>query len=346
MVIGDGAQAQVRLGAMNGGVLTRENASDVLDVAGMNYFIDDYLKYARRRPGHPMVGTENGPIYATRGVYRDDQKAQVYDSYGRATAPFGQLLEDSMEKAAAAPHVAGLFMWGGFDYRGEPQPFEWPSVLSHWGFHDYCGFPKDTSFLLKSYYCAEPVLHLLPHWNWRAGEPVRVCAFTNCPQVSLTLNGRLIGVQAAVRNRAEWQVPFEPGTLRAEARLGDRVLADQVTTAGAPQRIRIEDATPEKDPDAYILNLDLVDAQGNHVPEDDRLLRFEVADGVILGTGNGDPNGAQPDRADWSPTFKGRCQLIVQPRGQLRVRVTSPGLPDSVFSPGAPCRLSVESPVE
>lgn len=149
--------------AMNGGVLTRENASDVLDVAGMNYFIYDYGKYAERRPGHPMVGTENGPLYATRGVYKDDEKKQVYNAYGLTTAPFGQLLQDTMEQVRAAEHVAGQFVWGGFDYRGEPQPFEWPSVFSHWGLTDNCGFEKDTFYMLRSYYSDEPMVHLLPH---------------------------------------------------------------------------------------------------------------------------------------------------------------------------------------
>lgn len=113
--------------AMNGGVLTQENASDVLDVAGMNYDIQDYAAYAARRPGHPMVATENGPIYATRGVYQSDPVRQVYDCYGETTASFGQRLEDTIEAVAAAPHVAGLFMWGGFDYGESRSPLSGPA---------------------------------------------------------------------------------------------------------------------------------------------------------------------------------------------------------------------------
>lgn len=301
--------------AMNGGVLTERNASDVLDVAGMNYFIDDYMKYAERCPDRAMIGTENGPIYATRGVYKTDEAAQVYDSYGQIHAPFGQALEDTMEKAAQAPHVAGIFMWGGFDYRGEPQPHEWPSVFSHWGFHDNCGFPKDTAYLLGSYYLEQPMVHLLPHWNWQQGEQVRVCAFTNCEAVSLWLNGRELGTRQAVRNRAEWTVPFEPGELTVTARQGETAVADSVRTAGSPAALVLEDVTPKGRRDACILNLDLVDAHGTHVPEGTYEVQFQVENAVILGVGNGDPNGTQKDCASSTPTFKGRCQLIVKPTG-------------------------------
>ncbi len=317
--------------AMNGGVLTRENASDVLDVAGMNYYIEDYGTYAARRPGHPMVATENGPIYATRGIYQSDPTRQVYDCYGTTTAFFGQRLEDTMEAVEAAPHVAGLFMWGGFDYRGEPQPFEWPSVFSHWGFHDNCGFEKDTAFLLKSYYARGKMLHLLPHWNWKPDETVRVCAFTNCPSVRLYLNDRLIGEEAVKRNRAEWAVPFEPGTLRAEADVDGATLVDSVTTAGTPAHIELLNAAKGPDADTLILNVSLVDGRGMHVPDDDRTVRISIEGGILLGSGNGDPNGTQPDRSPVQTTFAGRCQFIARPlQPSARVKISSEGLPDAV----------------
>ena len=318
--------------AMNGGVLTQENASDVLDVAGMNYYIHDYMAYAARRPGHPMVATENGPIYATRGVYQSDPARQVYDCYGVTTAFFGQRLEDTMEAVAAAPHVAGLFMWGGFDYRGEPQPFEWPSVFSHWGFHDNCGFEKDTAFLLKSYYSKEPVLHILPHWNWEPGEVVRVCVFTNCGSVSLFLNSRLIDEKTVKRNRAEWMLPFEPGALRAEADSGDGTIADSVTTSGAPARIAVENAAKTPAADALILNVALVDEHDVHVPNNDRMVSISIEGGILLGSGNGDPNGTQPDCSPLQMTFAGRCQFIVRPlKSSACVTISSEGLPDAVI---------------
>lgn len=321
--------------AMNGGVLTRENASDVLDVAGMNYFVNDYMKYAERRPGHPMVGTENGPLYATRGVYRDDPEKQVYNSYGLTTARFGQPLQETMEKVRAAEHVAGLFVWGGFDYRGEPQPFEWPSVFSHWGLTDNCGFEKDTFYMLRSYYSEEPMLHLLPHWNWKAGETVRVCAMTNCEQVTLLVNGKSCGTKAVYRNRAEWEVPFEAGEIQAIAQIRGQRITETITTAGPVTRLEVADASEEKEYDCSILNIRLLDENGRAAAgeEIDREVRISVQQGTLIGAGNGNPNGIQPDVTDKISTFMGRCQFLIRPdNGHVSVKLECPGLPEVKYS--------------
>lgn len=323
--------------AMNGGVLTRENASDVLDVAGMNYCIGDYMNYANRRPGHPVVATENGPLYATRGIYQDDAEAQVYNSYGLTTAPFGQLLQDTVKAVNAAPHVAGLFVWGGFDYRGEPQPFEWPSVYSHWGLMDNCGFEKDTFYMLRSYYGGDeqPMLHLLPHWNWKEGESVRVCAMTNCDEVRFYLNDQLVQTCSTEDRRAECQITFHPGVLRAEAVMNGAAVADEVRTAGAPARLEVVDAAADKDYDSSIINVRLLDENGIPVPgrEADCEIRFTVHNGEIIGVGNGDPNGVQPEIAPSVMTFCGRCQAIVRPdiSGNVRVTVQAENLPSVEF---------------
>lgn len=323
--------------AMNGGVLTRENASDVLDVGGMNYFIDDYMNYAARRPGHPLVGTENGPLYATRGIYRDDPEAQVYNAYGLTTAFFGQRLQETMEAVEAAPHVAGLFVWGGFDYRGEPQPFEWPSVFSHWGLTDNCGFEKDTFYMLRSYY-SDPddlMVHLLPHWNWQEGETVRVCVMTNCDAAQLFVNGKAQEMKQIVRRRAEWEVPYAPGEIRVEAFKGDVKLVDEVRTTGEPAKLEVVDAAPAKDFDSAIINVRLQDENGLNVPgrENDRMIHFDVLQGELIGSGNGNPNGIQPDITPDISTFCGRCQAIVRPdaEGRVRVIVQCEGMEDVEF---------------
>lgn len=311
--------------AMNGGVLTEENASDVMDVAGMNYYINDYMNYAARRPGHPLVATENGPLYSTRGIYKDDPVAQVYNSYGLTTSYFGQLLHDTIEAVEAAPHVAGQFVWGGFDYRGEPQPFEWPSVFSHWGLTDNCGFEKDNFYMLKSYYSDEDdlMLHLLPHWNWEEGETIRVCAMTNCDTVQLFVNDQPYEAKQVVRRRAEWEVPYAPGVIRVEGFKGDVKLVDEVRTTGAPAKLEVVDAAPEKDFDSAIINVRLQDENGLNVPcrENDRMIHFDILEGELIGSGNGDPNGIQPDVTADISTFCGRCQAIVRPNAEGKVHV-------------------------
>ena len=299
--------------AMNGGVLTRRNASDVLDAAGMNYFIDDHMTYARRRPGHPMVGTENGPLYATRGIYKDDPKAQVYDSYGLTTAPFGQRLQETMEALEAAPHVAGLFVWGGFDYRGEPQPFEWPSVFSHWGLMDNCGFEKDTFYMLKSYY-SDPnqrMVHLLPHWNWSEGERVRVCAMTNCDSAKLFLNGREVGVwrrRNAGRRGSHCRPRRCAGGCGCGVRRGIRFLDHQCSPDGQKQRAR----------------------SGTRCGQA-RAFRGEARRDHRRGQRRSERHSAQHHRQIL--TFCGRCQLIVRPDAESRVDLTvcAEGLPEVAY---------------
>lgn len=310
--------------AQSGGVLASENPSDVLDVAGINYSIGDYMPYAVRRPGHPMLATENGPVYATRGVYKNDAAAQVYDSYGLNWPAFGNELAETMEAVGAAPHVAGVFVWGGFEYRGEPQPFEWPSVFSHWGICDNCGFPKDVFWLLKSWYTDEPVLHLLPHWDHKPGETVRVCVFSNCDSAELFLNGVSLGRKPVIRRRAEWEVPFAAGRLSVTGSKDGVTVTDEVRTPGVPARLLAEDASEDADFDCSVINITLTDAQGVPLPGDatDRDVTFTVHTGRLVGAGNGDPNGLQPDVTSVIRTFHGKCQALVLPDAEGRVHVT------------------------
>ncbi len=316
--------------AMSGGILEPDNASDALDVTGLNYFIDEIPVYAARHPGKPMAGTENGPIFATRGVYESDEASQVFDAYGLHHARFGQAADETVQAIRAVPQAAGQFFWGGFDYRGEPSPYEWPSVFCHWGFMDCCGFEKDIFYMLKSYYSDEtaPMVHLMPHWNWQEGKTVRVCAMTNCQAVRLFLNGRPLGCKTVEANRAEWAVPFEPGVLRAEAELHGVTVCDEVRTAGAPARLEVIDAAPPEAYDCTILNVRLLDADDIPVPDIGAEVSFEVLRGKLIGTGNGDPNGVRPDRAASLPLFSGRCQALIRPdAGAAEVLVRCAGLP-------------------
>ena len=319
--------------AMNGGVLTEKNASDVTDVAGMNYFIRDYAGFAARCPGKPLLGTENGPIYCTRGEVENDEARQVFDGYGDTTSPYGEQMDETMDAVAGNAHVAGLFMWGGFDYRGEPQPYEWPSVFSHWGFADMCGFRKDSSYLLESWYSDAPVIHITPHWNLKPGEAVRVCVFTNAERVELRLNGRSLGERTVSHRRAEWRVEFEPGTLEAVGRMADgREISACARTAGAAAAIQAEVFREAGDPMA-IVDVALVDGDGLLAVNDSREIRIGVENGAVAGIGNGDPNASSlPDIGDAVPAFHGRCQVIVRREGAATLRLSAEGLPDCVMS--------------
>ena len=120
---------------------------------------------------------------------------------------------------APRPWLSGAFVWTGFDYRGEPTPYWWPCVNSHFGILDTCGFPKDAFYYYQSWWTTNTVLHLLPHWNWpgREGQEILVQAFSNCKQVELFLNGASLGKQTMKPNsKLSWQVKYAPGTLSAK----------------------------------------------------------------------------------------------------------------------------------
>src|SRR5262249_43890519 len=157
----------------------------------------------------------------TRGTYETDPTRFVFGSYDTEKAMWGATARETWRWIAARPFVAGLFIWTGFDYRGEPTPHEWPSVNSHWGILDMCGFPKDSFFLHKAFFTSEPFVHLMPHWNWpgKEGTPIRVMVLTNGATAELSLNGESLGhKEVDPIEMAEWLVPYRPGKLSVVVR--------------------------------------------------------------------------------------------------------------------------------
>jgi len=309
-------------GAINGAeVISGESAADVLDVMGMNYSIFAYEKLYKAQ-GKVILGTENGPVYATRGVYKTDKEKQVYGNYGDDLTPFGQSYEATLKAAKEFDYVAGVFLWSGFEYHGEPQPFTWPSVLSHWGMCDICGFEKDIYYYVKSFYSAEPMIHLLPAWQGYAeGENVRVCAFTNCERVKLYLNGEQVGEAAVEDNRAEFNISFKAGTLTAQGIIGDAVVGDSVST---PEGKHLLDVKVTDDGRFKIIDITAVDGTGVTLNDADIPITLNVEGGRIIGSSNGDPNSPVDCTADTVKLFHGRCQFIVDGTdGKPRLRIAS-----------------------
>ena len=173
----------------------------------------------------------------------------------------------------ARPWSSGGFSWTGFDYRGEPTPYGWPCINSHFGTLDTCGFPKDNFYYYQANWTFKPVLHLFPHWNWGTpGQPVNVWAFGNCQTVELFTNGVSLGRQALnVQGHVEWDnVPYAPGTLQAIGyNAGVPVLTNTVVTTGAPAALAL---LPDRGTiladgrDVSVVTVAVLDAQGNIVP--------------------------------------------------------------------------------
>lgn len=318
--------------AQNGGILNENNASDSLDVIGVNYCLRDYESAHLRTPDKVMLGTENCPTYATRGVAVSDAKKHSFSNYGDEWGDFSERLEDTMEFIFSKSYVAGCFAWSGFDYRGEPVPYDWPSVVSHWGFMDICGFEKDTAYLLKAYYDEKPFVHLLPHWNHKKGETVRVCCFSNCESAELFLNGVSVGTKRIEIRRAEWQVKYRAGEICVIAGKGDETVTDKVVTAGKVDHLSAISETENgiKDNDGRkLVNIYACDKKGVVVPNCMKRLTFEAINGKVIGVGNGNPNSHHIDSDFRIKMFNGKAQVIFEGES-LAVRCE--GVPELIIN--------------
>jgi len=316
-----------------------EGPAFAVDIKGLNYSHDQYDRWHKEHPEKPLLATETGSTVTTRGIYTfDAQKGYVhaYDRRNREVhwAPGAQTMWRSL---ASKDFVMGCFVWTGFDYKGEPTPFAWPCINSHFGIMDMCGFPKDNYYYYKSWWSDEPVLHLLPHWNWpdKTGEEIEVWCFSNCDEVELSLNDKIISREQMPRDgHLEWKVPYQPGTLLAKGFKNDKIiLTKEVRTTGAPATIKmIPDRAKIKadSQDIVIITVQIVDEKGDVVPYADNLVSFDVTDNAkIIGVGNGNPSSHEPDKAKMRRAFNGLCQVIIQSTdksGQIEITAKSDGL--------------------
>lgn len=325
--------------AMNDGMFAPVNVSQAVDVVGFNYQIDQYDKFHAAFPDKPLTSSEDTSALMTRGEYASDRAGRhVIASYDEEAQPWGATQRKAWKAVATRPYLAGAFVWTGFDYRGEPQPFTWPTVSSSFGIMDLCGFPKAAFYIHQAQWVTDrPILHLIPHWNWagREGQPIRVMVMSNAERVALMLNGKLISEQAVdPYEMNEWQVPYAPGRLEAVARRGGRIVAHvAVETTGVPVALRL---TPDRPSivgdgrDAVPVTVEALDRKGRPVPTANLGVDFAVAGGRIIGVGNGDANSHESDKGKSRRLYNGLAQVIVQslegPDGVLILTATADAL--------------------
>jgi beta-galactosidase len=281
-----------------------EGINQVIEVRGWSYHVgQDMDDYHREHPAQPNLGTEQGSTVGTRGIYADDKARGYVSAYDDFAPSWAQTAETWWSFFDQRPWLSGGFVWTGFDYRGEPTPYSWPCINSHFGILDTCGFPKDNFWYYKSWWTSEPVLHLLPHWNWagREGRPIDVRALSNCDEVELFLNGQSLGRKAMKRDsELKWSVAYAPGALSAKGfRNGVEVAEVRDETTGDPEAIALAPDRASIDADGRdvsVVAVSIRDAQGRVVPVAANSVKFELdGPGRILGVGNGDPSCHEPD---------------------------------------------------
>ena len=295
-----------------------------LDVMGFNYNLKVIDEWHKKHPKTPSVGSETASTISTRGIYQTDKLRNWLSAYDLNHTSWSELAEEWWKFYAAREWLAGGFAWTGFDYRGEPTPYGWPSINSQFGIVDMCGFPKDNFYYYKAWWGNEPVLHLFPHWNWeqREGEVIPVWVHSNLDEVELFLNGVSLGSQKVQPlTHLEWKVKYEPGVIEARgSKDGKVVLTDKRETTGKVESIVLSADRTEIDAngeDIAVIRVEGRDKDGRLVPVADNGISFKVTgEGALIGMGNGDPNCQETDKpsADHNlrSLFNGLAQVIVQ----------------------------------
>lgn len=308
-------------GANTGNVTTGVN--EVIPVRGFNYNLTGIDGYREARPDQPVFGSEVGSTVTTRGVYEKDTVKCYLTDFDENYPPWASTAEQWWTMASGRDWFFGGFVWTGFDYRGEPTPYDWPNINSHFGILDMCGFPKNIYYYYQSWWTDKDVLHIAPHWNWKGkeGEKIKVWVNSNAQTVELYLNGKSLGRKEMPRNgHLNWEVPYKSGKLKAVAIKNGRKIEKTIETTDEAYQIVLQ---PSKTiltadgKDAVVVNVSVRDKKGREVPDANQLIRFSLSgDAKIIGVGNGDPSSHEPDKcADdaWQRRlFNGKCQLIIQ----------------------------------
>lgn len=334
--------------------------AQVMDVPGFNYRVHKYDKNIRQLPKGFLLGSETASTVSSRGVYKfpvEVSDSKTYpdgqcSSYDVEYCPWSNLPDDDWKMQDDRDYVIGEFVWTGYDYLGEPSPYDeyWPSRSSYFGICDLAGLPKDRYWLYRSHWRNDsPTLHLLPHWTWpgREGETTPVYCYTSYPSAELFVNGKSQG--RIVKNpntrldryRLRWNnVKYEPGELRVVAYNYDGTVADTQTvrTAGAPAHIVLKaDRTtlnPSEDDLAFV-TVSVTDRDGNPCPTASNLIKASVKGaGSLRATCNGDATSLVPFTSDSMPLFNGEMVIVIgmKGKGSITLTVSAEGLPDATLT--------------
>lgn len=296
----------------------------VSQVMGYNYIVQGNIdEHHKKFPWQSGVGTEESNTIGTRGIYSDDRENGHMTATNRMPENVGT--ESGWQFYLARPFLAGLFYWTGFDYRGEPHPLTWPAVNSQFGLVDLCGFPKDIFYYLKSWWSNEPVMHIMPHWNWivSEGKTIKVTIYCNAEEVELILNKKSLGKKVMPQNgHIDWDVKYQPGVLLAKGYVNKKIfVTQQIETTDSPAKIALSSERLQLHADAEdiaIITVQVNDNKNRMVPTANNEIKFTLnGPGKIIGVGNGDPASRDPEQ------FVETVQRLPINNLKLRISATS-----------------------
>ena len=336
--------------------------AQVMDVPGFNYRVHKYYKNIEQLPQGFLLGSETASTVSSRGVYKFpvvvSDKATYPDgqcsSYDTEYCSWSNLPDDDWKMQDDYSWVIGEFVWTGYDYLGEPTPYDtyWPSRSSYFGICDLAGLPKDRYYMYRARWNdKQHTTHLLPHWNWkgREGEVTPVYCYTDGVEGELFVNGKSLGrvrkdkSSRLDRYRLRWNnVQYEPGEIRVVTynQYGDKVGEDVRRTAGEPAQLNMVAECPDNENtgiacmvegcevehgihlkadgnDLAFITVSLLDQDGNECPLADDELTFEVSGaGIFKAACNGDATSLEPFTLPQMKLFCGKLVVIVQSKKQ------------------------------
>ena len=339
--------------------------AELLDIVGFNYKVDRYIPAYQILPQRIILGSETASTVSSRGVYHfpvklgaaimhEDHQSSSYDT---EFCWWSNIPDNDFAADKDYPWCIGQFVWTGFDYLGEPSPYDtdaWPNHSSVFGIVDLASIPKDRYYLYRSQWNkTDNTLHVLPHWNWegREGEVTPVFVYTSYPSAELFVNGisqgvrtfaesdgvtPCLGEKAMERFRLMWnEVTYQPGELRVVAYDADGKVAEEkiVRTAGKATAVKL---TPDREvlaadgEDLCYLNVSITDKDGNPVPTDSRLVTVKVSgEGSFKAIANGDPTCLESFQKPQMHLFSGQLTVLVQSSetpGEIVVEVSGKGV--------------------
>lgn len=330
--------------------------SEALDIYGFNYHHENFADFNKNYPGKSFLVSESTSGLMTRGFYQMPSDSmfiwpdsypptgkpygnpeQQCSSYDNCHVPWGSTHEESWKIVKKYDHIAGTYIWTGFDYLGEPTPYWWPSRSSYFGIIDLAGFPKDIYYMYQSEWSDKDVLHIFPHWTgWEPGKLVDIWAYSSDDEVELFLNGESLGTKIKGEEDLHlmWRVPYEPGTLKAVSRKnGQVVLEKEVKTAGEPAKLKVIADRSEIAADGYDLSfitVEVLDNNGIVVPNAGNQISFEVkGNASIAGVDNGNPLSHESMKGSGIKAFNGKCLVVLQAgeeKGNVVLTATAGGL--------------------
>ena len=315
----------------------------VCDVVGYNYMDPEAEAFHKAHPDRPVMGTETVSAVGTRGIYITDHDKGYVGSYDPYTTTGRASAEGWWSFCNARPWLSGGFVWTGFDYRGEPSPNGWPNISSQYGIIDTCGFPKDSFYYYQSWWTAQPVLHLFPHWNWPGmeGKEIAVWVYSNLDRVELLVNGQSLGTKDVKKDsHVAWNVKYAPGAIEARGmKDGKLAMSTRRETTGPAAKLVVsadrEEISADGE-DVAFFSVAVEDAQGRVAPITDNLVTFKVSgEGRLIGVGNGDPTDQESDKGSQRKAFSGLCMAIAQSTksaGKIALEASSPGLTPASLS--------------